>query len=193
MEPIKVVHPGPAEPGETFLPYKRDEMLARPWALPGTKGLEHRIGGLEKEDGTGNISYDPKNHQHMVNTRARKVQNVAEVVGPLNVEGPEQGELLVLSWGGTYGACRTACEHARRNGQSVAHAHLRWLNPFPRNLGEVLHRYRRVLIPELNMGQLRVLINSQFHLGAKGYNKVQGKPFSVSELEAAITATLAGK
>lgn len=192
LEKIEITHPGPAEPGETFLPYKRDALLARPWALPGTKGLEHRIGGLEKEDGTGNISYDPKNHQHMVNTRAKKVANVAEVIAPLSVDGPDQGDLLVLSWGGTYGACRTACERARHQGKSVAHAHLRWLNPFPKNLGEILQRYRKVLIPELNMGQLRMLINSQFHVGAQGYNKVQGKPFNVSELESVINAAIAG-
>lgn len=190
MVKIVVRHPDGSDAEEPFMPYRRDEMLARPWALPGTPGLAHRIGGLEKEDITGNISYDPKNHQHMVNTRAKKVQNAAQLLPLQEVDGPDQGDLLVVSWGGTYGACRTAVDRARRRGASVAHAHLRWLHPFPKNLGEVLHRYRRILIPELNSGQLRMLINAQFHLGAKGYNKVQGKPFNVNELEDAILTAL---
>jgi len=179
---IPIHHPGPRENGEPFLPYQRDELLARPWAIPGTKGLMHRIGGLEKQDITGNVNYEPENHQHMVNTRAKKVENVALEIPLQQVDGPEAGDLLVLSWGGTYGACRTATEACREDGLKVAHCHLRWLNPFPRNLGDILKKYKRVLIPELNMGQLRTLIRAKFLIDAQGYNKVQGRPFAVQEL-----------
>ena len=179
---IEVKHPGPSETGEKFLPYKRDDLLSRPWALPGTKGLMHRIGGLEKQDITGNVNYEPANHQHMVNTRAKKVENVASQIGQLEVEGSKTGDLLVLSWGGTYGACKTAVEACLNQGLSVAHAHLRWLNPFPRNLEQVLRSYKRVLIPELNMGQLRTLIRAKFLIDAQGLNKVQGRPFAVQEV-----------
>jgi 2-oxoglutarate ferredoxin oxidoreductase subunit alpha len=185
LAPIEVHHPGPKENGAVFHPYKRDEKLARPWALPGTAGLMHRIGGLEKEDVTGNVSYDPKNHQHMVHTRAKKVANVANFIDPLEVMGADGG-LLVLSWGGTYGTCHTAVSRVLAKGKRVAHAHLTWLNPFPRNLGEVLARYDNVLIPEWNLGQLRMLINSQYQIGAIGLNKVQGKPFSVTEVQEEI-------
>lgn len=179
---IPVHHPGPSESGEQFLPYQRDEMLARPWAIPGTKGLMHRIGGLEKQDVTGNVNYEPENHEHMVKTRAKKVENIALEIPLQEVDGPEAGDLLVLSWGGTYGACRTATEACREDGLKVAHAHLRWLHPFPRNLGDILKKYKRVLIPELNMGQLRTLIRAKFLIDAQGYNKVQGRPFAVQEL-----------
>ncbi len=185
---IPVSHPaGQKQNGEPFLPYKRDENLARPWAIPGTEGLMHRVGGLEKEDGTGNVSYDPDNHQHMVETRANKVAKAAEFLDPLEVDGPDSGT-LVLSWGGTYGSCRTAVKACQENGKSVAHAHLRWINPFPRNLGEVLKRYDNVLIPELNTGQLRLIIRNEFLVDAKGFNKIKGKPFSVTELVEAIEA-----
>ncbi len=178
---IKIDHPGPSESGAPFRPYQRNEQLVRPWALPGTPGLMHRLGGLEKEDGTGNVSYDPHNHQHMVNTRAQKVANIASALPPTLVDGPDSG-LLVLSWGGTYGACRTAVHQSRKKGYSVAHVHLRWLNPLPSDLGDILRRYNRVLVPELNMGQLRMLIRSRYLVDAVGYSKVQGKPFSVGEL-----------
>jgi 2-oxoglutarate ferredoxin oxidoreductase subunit alpha len=185
---IPVSHPeGGPRGDEPFLPYKRNEDLARPWAIPGTEGLMHRVGGLEKEDGTGNVSYDPDNHQHMVETRAKKIAMAADLIGPLEVDGPESGT-LVLSWGGTYGACRTAVKTCQQQGRSVAHAHLRWINPFPKNLGEVLKRYDKVLIPELNTGQLRLLIRSQFLVDAIGFNKIKGKPFAVSELVEAISA-----
>ena len=179
LEPIIVSHP--VANGEAFLPYSRNEELARPWAIPGTEGLAHRIGGLEKEDGTGNVSYDPENHEHMVKTRADKVAKVADVIAPLAVDGPEEG-LLVLSWGGTYGSCRTAVHTCRNNGVRVSHAHLRWLNPFPKNLGDVLSKFDKILIPELNTGQLKMLIQSEFDVDVEGYSKVQGKPFRVSEI-----------
>jgi 2-oxoglutarate ferredoxin oxidoreductase subunit alpha len=187
MTPITVTHPTESNnPDGAFMPYKRNELLARPWAIPGTEGLMHRVGGIEKEDGTGNISYDPENHQKMVNIRAQKVANAAKLLPPQQVVGPQSGELLVLSWGGTYGACLTAVQNAQADGCSVALAHIRYLNPFPSNLGEIISRYKQVLIPELNMGQLRTLIRSRYLVDAIGFNKVKGKPFTVSELQEKI-------
>lgn len=183
LAPFKIQHPQENNnPDGPFKPYLRNELLARPWAIPGTPGLMHRVGGIEKEDGSGNISYDPENHQKMVHIRAQKVANAAKLLPPQEVEGPASGDLLVLSWGGTYGACLTAVQRAQAAGKSVAHAHLRYMNPFPSNLGEILGRYKKVLIPELNMGQLRMLIRSRYLVDAEGYNKIKGKPFTVSEL-----------
>ncbi|MCC6508255.1 MAG: 2-oxoacid:acceptor oxidoreductase subunit alpha [Pirellulaceae bacterium] len=181
LPPITIRHPKDNGEGN-FKPYARDDMLARPWAIPGTPGLMHRVGGLEKQDGTGNVSYDADNHQKMVNIRAQKVANVAEMIPPQEVYGPEQGELLVLSWGGTHGSCYTAVQSALESGRSVAHCHLRHLNPFPSNLGQILGRYESVLIPELNNGQLKMLIRSKYLVDAVGFNKVKGKPFTVTEL-----------
>jgi 2-oxoglutarate ferredoxin oxidoreductase subunit alpha len=186
LAPIPVTHPGPPDDGETFQPYQRDEKLARPWALPGTPGLMHRVGGLEKADGTGNVSYDPNNHQNMTDIRAQKIESIAHDIPPQSVLGPDKGDLLVLSWGGTYGSCMTAVNRSIAKGMSVAHAHLRYLNPFPANLQELLSSYRTILIPELNAGQLRSLIRSTFLMDAVGLNKVQGKPFAVTEIESAI-------
>ncbi len=182
LDQIKVEHPQAAKDGQPFLPYARNELLARPWAIPGTPGLMHRVGGLEKQDGTGNVSYDAENHQRMMHIRAQKVANVASILPPQPVIGPQQGELLVLSWGGTYGACHTAVQQAIEAGVSVAHCHLRHLNPFPSDLGDILSRYRTVLIPELNLGQLRTLIRAKYLVDAIGFNKVMGKPFGVGEL-----------
>ena len=183
LAPIPVSHPQENNnPDGPFKPYLRNELLARPWAIPGTPELMHRVGGIEKEDGTGNISYDPENHQKMVHIRAQKVANAAKLLPPQSVEGPASGDLLVLSWGGTYGACLTAVQQAQSAGLSVAHAHLRYLNPFPSNLGEILARYKKVLIPELNMGQLRMLVRSRYLVDAIGFNKIKGKPFTVTEL-----------
>ncbi len=183
---ITITHPDGPNHGDEFLPYQRDERLSRPWAIPGTPGLMHRVGGLEKEDGTGNVSYDPANHQHMVNIRQQKVANIADDIPLQEVEGPDAGELLVLSWGGTYGACVTGVRQAQAKGKSVAHAHLRYLNPFPKNLGQLITHYERLLIPELNMGQLRSMIRAAFLVDAEGLNKVQGRPFSVHEIVARI-------
>jgi 2-oxoglutarate/2-oxoacid ferredoxin oxidoreductase subunit alpha len=182
LAPIEITHPVANADGTPLKPYGRDEQLARPWAIPGTPGLMHRVGGLEKQDGTGNVSYDAENHQKMVNLRAKKVANIASMIPPQEVYGPERGELLVLSWGGTHGACYTAVQRALESGRSVAHCHLRHLNPFPSNLGEILGRYDSVLIPELNSGQLRMLIRSRYLVDAVGYNKIKGKPFAVTEL-----------
>jgi len=176
---------------DRFLPYVRDpQTLARQWALPGTPGLEHRIGGLEKEDVTGNISYDPDNHDHMVRLRAQKVSGIAAGIPELDVDDPDGASLLVLGWGGTYGSIVAAARRVRRQGGNVAHAHLRYLNPFPRNLGDVLGRYDRVLIPEMNLGQLLKLVRAEFLVDAVGYNRVRGVPFRSSELAEAIEAML---
>jgi 2-oxoglutarate ferredoxin oxidoreductase subunit alpha len=174
----------------TFMPYKRDERLVRPWAIPGTAGLEHRIGGIEKDDITGNVSYDAANHEHMVKTRAQKIANIANEIPELSVTGPEDGDLLVIGWGGTYGALLTAVQRAQRKGLRVAHAHLRYLNPMPRNTAAVLRRYRKVLVPELNSGQLSMLLRARYLIDAVGLNKVQGRPFLVSEIEAKIAEML---
>ncbi len=182
LKPIEITHPSVAADGSPFLPYGRDELLSRPWAIPGTPGLMHRVGGIEKENGTGDISYDPENHQLMVDIRAQKVANAAKLLPAQTVTGPQTGELLVVSWGGTNGACLTAVQQAIGQGRSVAHAHLRYLNPLPCNLGEILSRYDKVLIAELNSGQLRMLIRSRYLVDAIGLNKVQGKPFMVAEV-----------
>ncbi len=168
----------------TFKPYARDpETLARPWAIPGTPDLEHRIGGLEKADITGNVSYDPANHDKMVHLRAEKIQRIAQDIPELEVEGDERGGLLVLGWGSTYGVITTAVQRARAEGKKVSMAHLRYLNPFPRNLGDVLRRYDRVLIPEINLGQLRLLIRGTYLVDAVGFNKVAGRPFTIRDIE----------
>jgi 2-oxoglutarate ferredoxin oxidoreductase subunit alpha len=168
---------------DSFHPYDRDpKTLARKWAIPGTPGLEHRIGGLEKADITGNVSYDPENHHRMQLLRQAKVARMADDIEPLDVFGPERGDLLILGWGSTYGAIRSAVEQLHGQGQSVAHAHLRHLNPFPANTEKVLRSYRRVLIPEVNLGQLLMLIRSQFLIDAEGYNRVRGKPFRIAEI-----------
>jgi len=174
-----------------FLPYLRDpETLARQWAIPGIPGLEHRIGGLEKEDVTGNISYDPDNHDRMVRLRAQKVAGIAAGIPKLEVDDPDSASLLVLGWGGTYGPIAAAVRRVRRGGGSVAHAHLRYLNPFPRNTGDVLKSYDRVLIPEMNLGQLLKLVRAEFLVDAIGYNRVRGVPFRSSELADTIESLL---
>jgi len=176
--------------GDEFLPYLRDaETLARPWAVPGTPGLEHRIGGIEKADRTGNISYDPDNHDHMTRMRAQKVAGIAADIPALEVDDPDgDATVLVLGWGGTYGPIAAGVRRARADGRKVAHAHLRYLNPFPRNTGDVVRRYEKVLIPEMNMGQLLQLIRSQFLVDAHGYNRIRGVPLRAAEIAEAIEA-----
>jgi 2-oxoglutarate ferredoxin oxidoreductase subunit alpha len=176
--------------GDEFLPYLRDpETLARPWAVPGTPGLEHRIGGIEKADRTGNISYDPDNHDLMTRLRAQKVAGIAADIPELEVDDPDgDAKVLVLGWGGTYGPCAAAARRVRATGKKVAHAHLRYLNPFPRNTGDVVRRYEKVLVPEMNMGQLLALLRSQFLVDAAGYNQIRGVPIRAAELAEAIEA-----
>ncbi len=172
---------------ETFQPYARDEeTMARPWAIPGTPDLEHRIGGLEKTDVTGEVSYDPENHMRMVAYRAQKVERIAKNIPDLQVIGEPEGELLVLGWGSTYGAIVSAVQRARSSGLQVSCAHLRYLNPFPQNLGTVLSRFKRVLVPELNLGQLRMLVRARYLVDAVGLNEVTGRPFQVARIEEKI-------
>jgi 2-oxoglutarate ferredoxin oxidoreductase subunit alpha len=190
------ITPRVAPPGDGvgFLPYRRDEKtLARAWALPGTPGLEHRIGGLEKEDVTGNVSYDPFNHEHMIHTRAEKVARVADDIPPIEINGPDSGELLLVGWGGTYGAIFGAVRRAREKGLSVSQIHLRHLNPMPRDLEGVLRRYRIVLVPEINTGQLSMLLRARFLIDVVGLNKVQGRPFGTGEILARIESLLEAK
>jgi 2-oxoglutarate/2-oxoacid ferredoxin oxidoreductase subunit alpha len=168
---------------EKFQPYVRDEKLARPWALPGAAGLEHRIGGLEKENITGNVSYDPENHQLMVRLRHEKVEKIADYIPEQKIDnGPEKGDLLVLGWGSTYGVIKTAVEQLLNEGYSIAHAHLRYIRPFPKNLGEIISNYRTVVIPEINNGQLIKIIRDKYLVDAKAYNKVMGVPITKMEL-----------
>jgi 2-oxoglutarate ferredoxin oxidoreductase subunit alpha len=186
IAPIIVSHPEGTDEDEPFMPYARDEYLARPWAIPGTPGLMHRVGGLEKEAGSGNVSYDPANHQHMTEMRAAKVAKIAERIPEQEISGPATGDVLVVSWGGTYGSCHTAASRCRADGHSVSHAHLRYLNPMPANIGELLRSFKKVIVAELNSGQLRLLLRSEYLVDCIGVNKVQGKPFTVTELVAAI-------
>jgi len=189
-EPNKVL----ADGTETFWPYLRDpETLARPWAVPGTPGLMHRIGGLEKADGSGNVSYDPVNHDLMVRLRAQKVAGIVHDIPALEVDDPDGtggADLLVLGWGSTYGAIQAAVRAVRATGQPVAHAHLRYLNPFPPNLGEVVRAYQSVLVPEVNLGQLRKLVRSEFLVDAQGLNKVDGLPFRRIDIQQGIISQL---
>jgi 2-oxoglutarate ferredoxin oxidoreductase subunit alpha len=173
-----------------FQPYARDERLARPWALPGTPGLEHRIGGLEKQHLTGNISYDAQNHEFMSKLRHARVQAIADGLPPTEVFGDESGELLVVGWGNTTGAIRAGVEQMRGEGHRIGHVQLRWLNPFPNDLGEILLRYKRVLVPELNLGQLVKLLRARYLIDVRSYPKIQGQPFKESEIVSAIKQQL---
>lgn len=190
FEPFPVEHP--TNP-DKFEVYGRNEDLARPWAMPGLEGFEHRIGGLEKENISGNVSYDPENHQDMTDLRHKKIERVAEHIAPLEPHGDPSGDLLLLGWGGTYGSIVTAVDRARAAGKSVSAVHLRHLNPMPKNLGELLRRFKHVLVPELNMGQLRLIVRGRYLVDAKGLNKVQGKPFLIEEIEQAIDLILSGE
>ncbi len=177
--------------GEKYLPYKRNEKLSRPWAIPGTKGLEHRVGGIEKENETGNISYDPENHEFMVKIRQAKVDKIADYIPLQTIDnGNNKGKLLVLGWGSTYGSIKTAVKAAIDEGYDVAHAHVKYLNPFPKNLGEVIGNYDKVLIPEINNGQLIKVIRDKYFVDAKGLNKIQGLPFSAAEIKNKIIESL---
>jgi 2-oxoglutarate ferredoxin oxidoreductase subunit alpha len=174
-----------------FWPYLRDPVtLARPWAIPGTPGLEHRIGGIEKDALTGNISYAPDNHEKQTNVRAEKVARIAQDIGELDLAGGESGDVLVIGWGGTYGALRQAQQQLAAQGKLVSHAHLRWLSPLEPGLAKVIKNFKRVIVAELNMGQLRMMIRAQFLVDAIGLNKIQGQPFKVREVVDAIEKLL---
>lgn len=174
---------GLADDEPKFQPYRRDDKLARPWAIPGTPGLEHRIGGLEKQDITGNINYEPENHQHMVNVRQSKVDMIADHIPLQTIDsGPEKGKVLVIGWGSTYGAIKSAVLQLQAEGHAVSHAHIRYVRPFPKNLGEIIQNFEQVLIPEINNGQLVKIIRDQYMVDAKPYNKVMGIPITKGEL-----------
>jgi 2-oxoglutarate ferredoxin oxidoreductase subunit alpha len=194
IAPIEVKHPAPMDTSngqEPFMPFQRDKnTLARPWAIPGTAGLEYRVGGLSNAPVTGNVSYDPADHEKMVNDRAEKVARLADIIPELDVFGPEKAELLVLSWGGTFGAARSAVTQCQKNGKSVAHAQLRYLNPFPRNMAEVLSRYDHILVPELNAGQLAFLLQGKFAMKILSYPKLHARPFRINEIVQKINEIL---
>ena len=173
--------------GDKFMPYLRDEKLVRPWAIPGTAGLEHRIGGLEKQDITGNVNYEPENHQLMVNIRQQKVDNIADYIPEQILDsGSEKGKVLMLGWGSTYGAIKSACAELQAEGHPVSHAHLRHMRPFPKNLGAILNNFTTVIIPEINNGQLVKIIRDKYLIDAKAYNKVMGVPITKGELVSEI-------
>ncbi|MEE3002596.1 MAG: 2-oxoacid:acceptor oxidoreductase subunit alpha [Planctomycetota bacterium] len=194
IEPIQVSHPTkPADGDDRFNPYRRDpETLSRPWAIPGTPGLEHRVGGLEKQDVTGNVSYDGDNHQHMVETRAEKVRRAQDIIAPLEVDDPGESDVLVLGWGSTRGSIIGAVNGLREEGRSVAMAHLRHLNPFPANLEEILARYSTIIVPENNTGQLRFLLQGSFLKPIIGINELKGRSFQVNELRDRIRECIDG-
>jgi 2-oxoglutarate ferredoxin oxidoreductase subunit alpha len=176
---------------EGFQPYQRDEAtLARPWAIPGTPGLEHRIGGLEKEHITGNVSYDPENHEFMVRTRQAKIDGIANDLPPATVDGDSKGDLLVVGWGGTYGSIRSAVEAKRKEGKSVSHLHLKYVNPFQSNVGEILYNFKQILVPEINLGQLSKMLRAKYLLPIVSQTKVQGLPFKSDEIEKKIDELL---
>jgi 2-oxoglutarate ferredoxin oxidoreductase subunit alpha len=191
LPPIPVTF---AKDPATFKPYERDEKtLSRPWAIPGTPGLEHRIGGLEKEHVTGNISYSPENHDFMVKMRAAKIERIADDIPLQSIEGDQSGELLVIGWGSTYGSVKNAVRSQREQGRSVSHVHLRYLNPFPKNLGEILSRFKHILVPEINNGQLITLLRAKYLVNAEGFNLIRGLPLSSDEVEARIEEYFGGK
>jgi 2-oxoglutarate ferredoxin oxidoreductase subunit alpha len=184
LTPIEVKFKTKLDDGEQKLkPYLRDEKLVRPWAVPGTPGLEHRIGGLEKQDVTGNVSYDSDNHEHMVLTREAKVEKIADHIPLQKLDsGAQTGKVLVIGWGSTYGAIKSACNELQHEGHSISHAHLRYIRPFPRNLGEIIGSFDKVIVPEINNGQLVKILRDRFLVDAIPYNKIKGVPMTKSEL-----------
>lgn len=197
-EPLKIPHPGELTDIEVkfrkepngFEPYQRDENLVRPWAIPGTSGLQHRIGGLEKQNITGDVSHDPKNHEFMVRTRAQKIRNIQNDIPLIEVDGDEEGELLVVGWGSTYGAISSAKDNLILKGYKFSRIHLKYLNPFPKNLGEILKSFSKILVPEINSGQLSKVLRSEFLIDCESFSKVQGLPFKASQIENKIIEIL---
>jgi 2-oxoglutarate ferredoxin oxidoreductase subunit alpha len=190
---IEINHPTEKNDAKGYMPYKRDSKLTRPWAIPGTPGLEHRIGGIEKQDVTGAVSYDPANHEHMVRTRAAKIGNITPVGPDLLWTGPEKGDVLIVGWGGTFGAIKAATLELRKEGVQVSACHLRYMNPLPKRLGSLLKEFKHVLVPELNLGQVRTLIRDRYLVDAKGLNKVKGQPFTIHEIVEGVRAILDGR
>jgi 2-oxoglutarate ferredoxin oxidoreductase subunit alpha len=193
LEKIVVHHPTESNDPSGYMPYKRDENLVRPWALPGTPGLEHRLGGLEKQDVTGNVNYEPANHEKMVRLRAAKIAGIKPAGPDLLWTGPESGEVLIVGWGGTFGAIKAATLELRRQGMAVSACHIRYMNPLPERLGPLMKQFKHVLIPELNLGQLRLLLRSRYLIDAKGLNKVKGQPFTILEIIHGVRSLLANR
>jgi 2-oxoglutarate ferredoxin oxidoreductase subunit alpha len=191
VEDLEPIRPRRPDAADAFLPYGRDSRLVRPWAVPGLPGFEHRIGGLEKEDGSGVVSYDPMNHERMTRIRAAKIEKISERLPLARVDGPETGDVLLVGWGGTFGALYQAAQRMREDGHAVGHLHLRYLNPLQSNVGELLRGYRTVVVAELNGGQLRSILRDRFLVDCKGLSKVQGQPFKVREVIAAVQPYLA--
>jgi 2-oxoglutarate ferredoxin oxidoreductase subunit alpha len=189
---IELKHPDKVNTDKGFMPYLRNDDGARPWAVPGTPGLEHRIGGLEKQDITGNVSYDPLNHEHMVRIRAEKIANIKPAGEPYIWTGPERGDALLIGWGGTFGAIKAAVLELEKHGVRASACHLRYLNPLPANLGELIRGFTHVIVPELNLGQLRMILRAKYLVDAKGINKVRGQPFTINELTRAVRAIIDG-
>ena len=176
---------------DEFLPYLRnEETLSRPWAIPGTPGLEHRLGGIEKDENTGHVSYDPENHHRMVELRQEKVNRIQQDIAPIKIFGEDHGDMLILSWGGTYGSCRSAVETLQEEGKKVSHAHIRWISPLPKDLGEIIIGFKNVLVPEINLGQFLRLIRAEYLVDAKGLNLVRGRPISASTIVETVKKTL---
>jgi 2-oxoglutarate ferredoxin oxidoreductase subunit alpha len=190
---IQITHPTEANDERGFMPYKRDEKKVRPWALPGTPGLEHRLGGIEKQDVTGSVNYEPLNHEHMVRTRAAKIAGIKPVGPDMLMTGPETGEVLIVGWGSTFGTIKAATLELREAGVSVSACHVRYLNPLPERLPELCKKFKHVLVPEMNLGQLRLLLRGHYLIDAKGLNKVKGQPFMVLEIVDAVHAVLKGR
>ncbi|SVB40201.1 uncharacterized protein METZ01_LOCUS193055 [marine metagenome] len=191
LEPIEVNFADQPNADGDYLPYLRNEAtLARPWAVPGTAGLEHRVGGIEKAENTGHVSYDPENHHRMVELRQEKVNRIQNDIPETDVFGESHGDLLVLSWGGTYGACRSAAETLQDEGLKVSHVHLRWISPLPKDLGEILIQFKNVLVPEINLGQLLRLIRAEYLVDAQGLNLVRGRPIGASTIIDTVKNTL---
>jgi 2-oxoglutarate ferredoxin oxidoreductase subunit alpha len=190
---IVVNHPTQPNDPRGFMPYKRDENLARPWAVPGVPGLEHRIGGLEKQDVTGNVNYEPANHENMVRIRAAKVAGIKPVGDDLIWTGAESGDVLIIGWGSTFGAIKAAVLDLQHKGVSVSACHVRYLNPLPVRIGELMRKFKHVLCPEMNLGQLRLLLRNRFLVDVKGLNKVRGQPFTISEIIYGVSALTRGE
>src|SRR5262249_35414448 len=193
MEKIKINHPLQPNDEKGFMPYKRDERGVRPWALPGTPGLEHRIGGLEKQEVTGNVSYEPNNHHQKGTLRGEKIANIKPEGPDLIWTGREKGDVLVIGWGSTFGAIKAAVLDLQKRGIEASAAHVRYIHPMPARLGDLCKNFKHVLIPEMNLGQLRTIIRARFLIDAKGLNKVKGQPFTIEEIVDGVEAVLAGK
>jgi len=191
LEPIDISFAKEPNADGDYQPYLRNEKtLSRPWAIPGTKGLEHRVGGIEKAENTGHVSYDPENHHRMTLIRQEKVDRVQQEIPPTEVYGDNSGDMLILSWGGTYGACRSAAETLQEEKRKVSHIHVRWISPLPKDLGDLLKNFKNILIPEINLGQFRRLIRAEYLVDAKGLNLVRGRPIGAATIVETIKKTL---